>query len=119
MILIQSTLIQKYDKKIISFFDPVPERETNWNFTGCQVPHFIIVLIPYINLLNLSWIKKNCLFFEEDGAFKKHFDSLSYFWINVDFINTKYVFIKPVLDKKTSSFEKYGAFKRHNVSFPK
>ena len=39
-------------KKIISF----QERENNWNFTGCQVPHFMIVLIPYINLLNLSWV---------------------------------------------------------------
>ena len=26
------------------------------------MPHFMIVLIPYINLLNLSWIIK-CLFF--------------------------------------------------------
>ena len=31
------------------------------NFTGCQMSHFMIVLIPYINLLNLSWIKK-CIF---------------------------------------------------------
>ena len=42
---------------IISF----QERETNWNFTGCQMPHFMIVLILYINLLNLSWMIK-CLF---------------------------------------------------------
>ena len=33
------------------------------------MPHFMILLILYINLLNLSWIKK-CLFFEEYGAFK-------------------------------------------------
>ena len=26
------------------------------------MPHFMIVLIPYINLLNLSWIKKNVYF---------------------------------------------------------
>ena len=32
------------------------ERQTSWNFTDCQVPHFMIVLIPYINLSNLSWI---------------------------------------------------------------
>ena len=37
-------------------FDPVQDWEANWNFTGCQIPHFIIVLIPYINLLNRSWI---------------------------------------------------------------
>ena len=40
-------------------FDPYQKRETNWNFTGCQVSHIMIVLILYINLLNLSWIKKN------------------------------------------------------------
>ena len=54
------TLIQRYDKKIIS----IQDRETNLNFTGCHVPYFMIVLIPYINLLNLlniSWIIK-CLF---------------------------------------------------------
>ena len=33
------------------------------------MPNFMIVLIPYINLLKLSWIIK-CLFFEEYGAFK-------------------------------------------------
>ena len=26
------------------------------------MPQFVLVLIPYINLLNVSWIKKNCLF---------------------------------------------------------
>ena len=46
-----ATLIQRYDKKIISF----QERETNWNFTGCQVPHFMIVLIPYIE----GWAQDN------------------------------------------------------------
>ena len=59
------TLIQRYDKKnhfIFDkknhfIFDPVLKRETNRNFTGCQMPHFMIVLILYINLLNLSGIK--------------------------------------------------------------
>ena len=46
--------------KIISF----QERDTNWNFTGYQMLHFVIILIPYINLLNLSWI------LEEYGAYK-------------------------------------------------
>ena len=31
------TLIQRYDKKIISFLIQL----TNWNFTGCQMPDFI------------------------------------------------------------------------------
>ena len=35
---------------------------------ACQMPHFMIVLILYINLLNLSWIKKVSIF-EEYGAF--------------------------------------------------
>ena len=45
-----ASLIQRYDKKSFIFYS-VQERETNWNFTGWQVPHFMIVLIPYINLL--------------------------------------------------------------------
>ena len=59
--LMLATLIQRYDKKKkqqqkknISF----QEQETNRNFTCCKVPHFIIVLIPYINLLKLNWIMK-------------------------------------------------------------
>ena len=58
------TLIHRYNKKIISF----QKRETNWNFTGCQVPHFKIVLIPYINLLNL--FDNKISIFEEYEAFK-------------------------------------------------
>ena len=61
--LLLPTLIQKYDKNHI-IFDPVQKkkkkkkRETNWNFTGCQMSHFMIVLIPYVKLSNLSWINK-------------------------------------------------------------
>ena len=33
------------------------------------MPHFMIVLIPYINLLNLS-VKRKMSIFEENGAFK-------------------------------------------------
>ena len=60
------TLIQKYEKKkkkkkkIIS-------RETDSNFTGCQMPHFMTVLVMFIYLLNLSWKKKSII--EEYGAF--------------------------------------------------
>ena len=60
------TLILRFDKNIISF----REWETNLNFTGCQVPHFMIVLTAYINLLNLSWIKK-CLFLRNMEPFNK------------------------------------------------
>ena len=53
-----ATLIQKYDKNSFHFKN---ERLIEFS-TGCQVPHFMIVLIPYINLLNLSWLIE-CLFF--------------------------------------------------------
>ena len=56
------TLIQRYNEKKNNFhFGPVQKRETNWNFNGCQMPHFMMVLILFINLLNLPWIKE-CLF---------------------------------------------------------
>ena len=45
-------------------FDPVQKRETNWIFTGRQMPHIMVILIPYISSLNLSWIFH---FFEECG----------------------------------------------------
>ena len=35
------------------------------------MPHFMIVLILYINLFNLSRIKKKMSFLEEYGDFKK------------------------------------------------
>ena len=56
-------------RKIISFFVQFKSRETNWNFIGYQMPQFMIVLILHIYSLNLSWIKKMCIF-EEYGAFK-------------------------------------------------
>ena len=58
--LMLATLIQRCNKNHFIFY-PVQEQETNWNYTGCQVPHSMIVFIPSINLLNLSWIPK-CLF---------------------------------------------------------
>ena len=36
------------------------------------MPHFMIVLILYINLLNLSWIKKKCLFLRNMEASNKN-----------------------------------------------
>ena len=44
--------------------------KTNWNFTGCQMSHFMIVLIPYITLLNLSWRTK-CLFLRNTEPLKE------------------------------------------------
>ena len=62
-----ATLIQRQDKtkKNISF----QKRETYWHFTGCQMPHFVIVILPYIKLLNLS-IDNKMSIFKEHGAFK-------------------------------------------------
>ena len=37
------------------------------------MPQFMIIFIPYINLLNLSWIKKMSIF-EEYGPFKMYTD---------------------------------------------
>ena len=54
------TLIQRYNKNHFNF-DPVQKRETNWNFTGCKMPHLMIILLSHINLLNLT-SKKQCLF---------------------------------------------------------
>ena len=50
------TSIQRYNKKSFHF-DPDQNQEMNWNFTGFQMPHFMILLLLYINLLNISWIK--------------------------------------------------------------
>ena len=43
-------------------FWPSSKTKTNWNFTGCKMPHFTTVLIPYINLLNFFFLDKKCLF---------------------------------------------------------
>ena len=48
------------------------------------MPHFMIVFIPYINLLNLSLIKM--YIFEEYGAFKQYFE-LSVFEILSELLN--------------------------------
>ena len=69
-------LIQKYDKKIISF----QEWKTNWNFAGCEVPHFMIALIPYINLLTLD---NKMSIFEEYGAFNVNGHGRQLLWLSV------------------------------------
>ena len=82
------TLIQRY-VKIISF----QEREINWNFTGRQMPYFMIILKLYINLLNLSWIIK-CLFLRNmeplrglDGRFSAIFlQGRQLFWFPIYFL---------------------------------
>ena len=60
--LMLATLIQGYYKKLFHFKN---ERLTEI----LQVPHFMIVLIPYINLSNLFLDNKMSIF-EEYGAFK-------------------------------------------------
>ena len=58
-------------------FDPVQEQETNWNSTGCQVQHFMILLIPYMNLPNFFKLS----IFEEYGAFPWEVSELLFiFW---------------------------------------
>ena len=57
---------KKYNQFVIYIYIYVGDKKSfhfwsNWKFTGCQVPHFMIVFIPYISLLNLSWLIK-CLF---------------------------------------------------------
>ena len=53
-------------------FWSIQKRGTGWNCTGCQMPHFMILLILYFNWLNLSRVKKMSIF-EEYGAFN-HFN---------------------------------------------
>ena len=45
--------IQSCDKNNFTF-DPVQERETNWNFTGCQVLHFMMVCVV-LGLFSIRW----------------------------------------------------------------
>ena len=79
--LMLTTLIQRYDKKE-NDFDPVHERETNWNFTGCQVHYFMIVLILFKPFLD-----NKMSIFEECGVLKRkdfaHSGSKSFlFWVD-------------------------------------
>ena len=60
------TVIQRYDKKIVSF----KERETNWNFTG-RVPHFVYTIYQFIK----PFLDNKMSIFEEYGAF--NVDSLN------------------------------------------
>ena len=64
--LMLATLIQRYDIKSFHF-----KNETNWKFTGCQVPHLIIVLIPYIvyQFIKPFLDNKMSSIFEKYGAF--------------------------------------------------
>ena len=54
--------MQRYDKiKTCYFFYPVQKRKTNWTFTGCQMPHFMIVLIPFYQVIK-PFLDKNVYF---------------------------------------------------------
>ena len=55
------TSLQRYDNNYLNF-DLVQKRETNWNFTGCQMPHFMIVLILYQFIKPFLDKKKKSLF---------------------------------------------------------
>ena len=62
--LMLAILIHRYDQKSFHFKN---ERLTQ-TLQAVRLPHFMILFIPYINLLNLSW-KIKCLFSEECRAF--------------------------------------------------
>ena len=57
-------LIQRYNKN-----NSFQNRETNRNFTGCQVPHFMIVLIPDTEQFIKSFLDNKMSIFEEYGTF--------------------------------------------------
>ena len=81
--LMLAILIQRYDKKISS----VQERETNWNFTGCQVSNFMVVLIPYQFIKPFLGNKVSS--FEEYGAVKPQLKqinsrSVKYYVLSLD-----------------------------------
>ena len=61
--------LYSYAEKSFYVLSSPKKRETGCNFTGCQMPHFMIVLILYINLFNLSRIRKKMSIFEEYEAF--------------------------------------------------
>ena len=98
----------RYDIKKSHFcFDPVQKRGTNLNFTGCQMPHFMIVLVLSINLLYVSWMKKKCLFLRNiepliakfhmyDSYFTHKYMHNVYFWC----ADNKYVLQKKKKKKK-------------------
>ena len=67
-------------------FDPVQEWETNWKFTGSQVPHFKIVLIFFKPFLDNKMPN-----FEEYGAFTKRFHKL---FLRYKLIDIKVSFIQ-------------------------
>ena len=60
-----SILILRYDK-IISF----QERESNRNFTGCQMPHFMFVLRNNIYQFIKPFLANKLSVYEEYGTFK-------------------------------------------------
>ena len=73
-----ATLLHGY-MKIISHFKN--ERQTEVLQTVRQVPNFMIVLIPYINLLSLPWVIK-CLFLRNMEPLKYFVEqqTVSNFW---------------------------------------
>ena len=62
-----ATLIQRYDKKNKKHF--IWRTRDYWNFTGCQVLHFILVLMPYTYQFTKPSFDNRMYIFEEYGAF--------------------------------------------------
>ena len=69
------TLIQRYNKNHF-IFDSLQKLETNWDYTDCQMPHFMIVLIPYVNFIIPFMDKKKCIFLRKMEPLKTNVSSL-------------------------------------------
>ena len=77
---------------------------------GCQVPHFMIVVIPYINLINLSWIIK-CLFLRN---MEPLMILMRYFFSDI-FFHKAYGFVTHFHFHKAYSFVTNFHFHKHMI----
>ena len=90
-------------EKSFHFCSSSNRRETKWNFTGCQMPHVMIVLIHMPILLNLSWIKKNVYCFRHMEPFRPLWWLSGIFHFCWDWKQITHV-VKPVVSNTDSSF---------------
>ena len=92
----------RYTIKNHFIFDPVQKRETNWNFTGCQMPHFMIVLIIYIHQFIKPFLdKKISIFLRNMEPLKP---TISNFQINAKHTHLLNLLYTPTKFLATSSY---------------